>query len=99
MTKEEEIILANQQALAAAIRSVALANSLSWASVAMLLQQGGVMPADKFAEITTQLAGLIETQAPAENAVGAAMLRQVHDILRQQNPPRWTPTVVDGGAA
>lgn len=90
----------NAELIAAAVRSVALANALSWASVAMLLEEKGVLPRDKFADLAMGVARFLNHNAPADDTgVGADMLREVHDILRRQNPPKWTPTVIGGDAA
>lgn len=92
MATEDE----NAHALAEGIRSIGMANALQWAAVAVLLENGGVLPQEKFAGIAAHLAQWLEDRSE-DNAAGVAMLRQVQQLIRREAPnagAKWKPTVV-----
>ena len=94
---DDEILNANQEAIALAINSIASANALAIVAMASILDKQGVIRADQFATMMLKLADLVEPGA--QGPAGAEMLRKVHAVIASQDAPKWKPTVVDGGAA
>lgn len=90
-------------ALAAAVKSVALANSLMWVSVAKLLVSKEVTTEEQFARLAKMAIDVLEVEWQTKDIAGLAMLRELHRILTDPAasaaPPSWTPTVVPGGKA
>jgi len=94
----------NEQILANAIRSLTLANVLTWHAVAQLLDSKRVCSKAEFAETAATIArilqyGLDGTEAD-KTLIGAEMLTTLHDQLKGIKPrppePAWTPRVVQG---
>lgn len=92
---------ANAELVAAAIRSMTMANGITWAAVGQLLDKNGVATRGEFADLLVKIAKVVEAHPETSAAdgfnAGATMLRDVHDFLRGINPPRWTPKVHEGG--
>lgn len=98
MSADEEVLNANQERIATAIKSIGLANALTWFAVAQLLDEKGVCTREQFAETAMKVADVMGGLGPT---VGAEMLTIVHDYLKGINPPpaapAWTPSIVPGG--
>ena len=82
-----EQIEANQEGIAAAIRSIAFANSLMWVGVAVLLKDQKVATKEQFAAMVDRLVVLVGDKAPGESNTGAAMLEEVSRLLREAPIP------------
>ncbi len=100
MTPDQQVLNANQEALANAIKSVAFANALTWHAVAQMLEAKGVCSREQFADVAAKISSVLATSGEG-SALGSQMLIMVHDQLKGINPPAsapaWTPSVVPGG--
>lgn len=83
------------QAIADAIRAVAVANGMGWVIVAQLLEERGVTDRETFGNLLSRAATILDNGGPDDDPAkwqdGAIMLRlavdHLHRDLRKANPP------------
>lgn len=97
MSPDQEVLNANQEAIAVAINSIAFANALAIVAISGILDAKGVIRKEQFGAMMGKLAGLA---TGPEGAAGAQMLRRVQEIIAEQTEPqapRGKPFVVHEG--
>lgn len=89
----------NEEELAGAVTSLALATSGALFVVGQALKHGKSLSGEGFSGMMERLAAVME-ENPDRHPVGMEMLREVARMMQFGEPtPGWAPTIIPGGKA